>query len=223
LSTPQAQAPGAARRRFEATDLVSLLIVGVSAGLLWLKPATVYRCAPQAPGLARCEISERLLGLVPLRSRAFEGIARVTFGEHTQQSTSLDSQGRTRTTSTDVEELALLDAQARVLWRRSESHLLGASLADLAGELELLVSGESAEPFARWHQPWPVLLITSLFLLLGASHLATRLGLVLIQAGWLPAGAHAIVYWGPTLALLLLLGAAWGVAWVGADPPAWLA
>ena len=203
-------------------DVASLGLLVVALLFLWLEPTTVYRCAPRGEGSAQCLISERGLGLVPLAERTLVGITRASYGRHTEQSESRNSDGRTRTTRTTVEDLVFLDAQQRELWKASESHLLGASLEDLARRVEELVSGEDPKPFVRWYVPWPVLLLATPFVLIAASHLPTRVALCLRRRGLIPNPLYQVLYWTPMLAIGALLPFAWVVAFLGASPPAWL-
>lgn len=203
-------------------DVVSLGLLVVALLLLWLQPTTVYRCAPQGEGSAQCLISERGLGMVPLGERTLVGITQASYRSHTEQSESHGSDGRTRTTRTTVEDLVFLDAQQRELWKASESHLLGASLEDLARRVEGLVSGEDPTPFVLWYVPWPVLLLATPFVLIAASHLPTRVAWSLRSRGLIPNALYQVLYWTPTLAVGALLVFAWVVAFLGANPPTWL-
>ena len=60
--------------------IVAWVLLIVASGLLWLKPMALYRCAPQSEGLAQCVVSDRILGVVPLRSRSIQGIAAASVG-----------------------------------------------------------------------------------------------------------------------------------------------
>jgi hypothetical protein len=204
-------------------DRVSLLLVAVSLGALWLEPSTVYRCAPDGEGLARCEISGRALGLAPLRRAELRGIAAAVHDSRVESHETVDSKGRQKTKHQRVETLTFRDAAGRELWSASKSMLLGATMTDLQQEVEALAQGESRRPFLRCQAVWPVLLIASLFLLIGGSHLGTRLGQALMARGVLPPAAGPLAYWGPTVAIVVLLAFAWASAAFGARPPALLA
>ncbi|HXT22138.1 MAG TPA: hypothetical protein VN923_15400, partial [Thermoanaerobaculia bacterium] len=182
-----------------------------------------FACVPQAGGAVRCEISTRLLGMVPLGQRTVPGIAHASYGTHTETSEVRDDANRRREIATRVEGLVLSDAAGNDLWSSSESHLLGASLADLASGIESLVAGASATPFVAWYVPWPPLLLATLFLLIATSHLGTLASLALHRRGLLGGVSHGVAYWLPTLLVAGALALAWLVALAGAHPPRWLA
>jgi hypothetical protein len=201
--------------------VVSCVLLLVAGGLLWLKPATIYRCVPQGEGLVSCVVSERLLGFIPLKSRTIDGIAGATRGTHRQTSDSQDSKERKRTRT--VEDLALTAADGHELLRASENHLLGASLADLASRLQVILSGYTAEPVVLWNAAWPVLLIATPFALIAVSQLSALLGLWLSNHDIIsPALYRVAFYWAPSIVMLLVFAAAWVFAYLGGQPPEWL-
>ena len=210
-------------RRIGVTDVASLVLLAVAAAGLWWQPTRVFACAPQAAGLARCDVSTRLLGLVPLGHRTIAGIARAGYGTETAISELRDATtNRPRALETRIEALLLADAEGHELWRSAESHLLGASLDDVAGGIEALTGDETAAPFVAWYVPWPVLLLCSLFLLIATSHLGTSASLALRRRGLLGGVSYGLAYWLPTLVVAGVLAVAWLVALAGAHPPRWL-
>jgi hypothetical protein len=203
--------------------VVSLVLLAVALAGLWWQPTRVFACAPQAEGLARCDVSRRLLGLVPMGRRTIAGIGHAGYGTRTEVSELRDATtNRRRELATRVEGLLLADAEGRELWSSVESHLLGASLADVASGVEAVLAGESATPFVAWYVPWPLLLLCTLFLLIATSHLGTLASLALHRRGLLGGVSHGLAYWLPTLVVAGVLAAAWLVALAGADPPRWL-
>ena len=208
-------------RRLGPTDAVSVLLLAVALGALWLAPTRAFRCTAQPPGQARCEISRRLLGLVPIAKETIPGIARAEVTSWVERSEVQNAGERPRQVSTRVEGLLLADADGDALWRAAESHLAGASLADVAQEVEAVVAGASPDGFVRWSTPWPVLLLATPFLLIATSHLTGRLALALRARGVLAGSAYQLAYWLPTLLVATLLAVAWLVALAGANPPPW--
>jgi hypothetical protein len=224
-STPVvAPAPAAARRRGPAvTDVASVVLLAIALATLWWSPTHVFRCVAEAGGLARCEVSTRLLGLVPLGHRTVSGIAHAGYGTDVVTSEVRDTTDRRRLITTRVEGLLLSDAAGKDLWWSAESHLLGASLGDVASAIASLLAGESATPFVAWYVPWPPLLLATLFLLIATSHLGTIASLALRRRGWLGGVSYGLAYWLPTLLVTGVLALAWLVALAGAHPPRWLA
>ena len=171
----------------------------------------------------RCDVSARLLGLVPLGRRTIAGIAHAGYGTETATSELRDpTTSRPRRLTTRIEGLLLVDAAGRELWSSFESHLLGASLEEVASGIESLIGDATAAPFVAWYVPWPVLLLASLFLLIATSHLGTSASLTLRRRGLLGGVSYGLAYWLPTLVVVVVLVAAWLIAFVGAHPPRWL-
>lgn len=203
--------------------IASLVLLAVAIAGLWWQPTRVFACAPQGDGLARCDMSARLLGLVPLGGRTIAGIAHAGYGTRTEISDVRDpTTNRRRELETRVEGLLLADAESRELWSSVESHLLGASLAEVASGIESLIGNGAAAPFVAWYVPWPVLLLATLFLLVATSHLGTLASLALRRRGLLGGVSYGIAYWLPTLVVAGVLALAWLVALAGASPPRWL-
>jgi hypothetical protein len=202
--------------------IMSLVLLAAALAFLWFKPTTVYQCRPQEAGVLTCTISERVFGLVPIRSRTIAGIAHVQYGSHVEQSESREN-GNVRRSSTTVEAVSFRNASDTELWEESDSHLMGASLKQLAEAAEAR-TGESAEasPFVLWNLPWPILLLATPFLLLPASHLPATFAVWLRNRGLASAAVYQALYWGPTWAVLLLLAVGWGVNALGGQPPSWL-
>ena len=210
-------------RRIGVTDVASLVLLAVAAAGLWWQPTRVFACAPQAAGLARCDVSTRLLGLVPLGGRTIAGIAHAGYGTRTEISEVRDpTTNRRRVLETRVEGLLLADAAGGELWSSMESHLLGASLAEVASGIESLIGDGAAAPFVAWYVPWPVLLLVTPFLLIATSHLGTSASLALRRRGLLGGVSYGLAYWLPTLVVAGMLAVAWLVALAGAHPPRWL-
>jgi hypothetical protein len=220
----QVQAPATtpSPRRVAATDLVSVLMLLVALAALWWRPLRVVACEPQAAGLARCTVAERVLGLLPVSARTIDGVAHAELATWTEASEVRDGRDRPRELRTPVEGLVLSAAGGAPLWRSSERHLIGASLGDVAGALQQLLAGETRGGFARWYVPWPVLLLASLFLLLSVSHLGTLVALALRRRGILSEPSYRLAYWLPSAVVVALLAVAWLVALAGAAPPRWL-
>ncbi|HET9767827.1 MAG TPA: hypothetical protein VFS60_13310 [Thermoanaerobaculia bacterium] len=214
---------GGALNRIGVTDVVSFVLLAVAVAGLWWQPTRVFACAPQSGGLARCEVSARLLGLVPLGHRTIAGIAHAGYGTQTAISELRDATtNRPHQLETRIERLLLADAEGRELWSSVESHLLGASLPDVASGIESLMGDEAAAPFLAWYVPWPVLLLCTLFLLIASSHLGTQASLALRRRGLLVGVSYGVAYWLPTLLVAGVLAVAWLVALAGANPPRWL-
>lgn len=212
-----------ARKRIGLTDVASFVLLAVAIAGLWWQPTRVFACAPQSDGLVRCDISARLLGLVPLGRSTVAGIAHAKLGTWTEKSEVRDTTAnRARELATRVEGLVLADADGRELWSSSESHLLGASLEDVASGIESRIGDEAAAPFVAWYVPWPVLLLCTLFLLIATSHLGTSASLALRSRGLLGGVSYGLAYWLPTLVVAGVLAVAWLVALAGASPPRWL-
>jgi len=208
-------------RSFGVPQLVLMLLLAVGLAASWLKPLRAFRCSAQGQGRAQCVVAERLLGVFPLREQVLEGIAGTQSGAHTTTSESRDDQGRTRTLTTRVDELAFKDAAGRVLWSSEESHLIGAAQQQLATEVAALAAGERSDVIVRVQAVWVVLLLGTLFCLIGVSSLGTELGLLLRDRGLIPQSVHvAVFHWGAFVVPLLLFGLAWALAGLGADPPA---
>lgn len=210
-------------RRFDPIDFISVLLLAAAIGTLWLKPFTVFRCGVETEGQAQCTISERLLLVAPLRTEHLRHLTDAGYAEHTETSESTDSEGKHHTTETTVEDLSLSDAQGSTVWRTSESYLIGASLQNVGDRVQSLIRGASSAPFVRWHTAWPVLLIATLFGLIGAIHLMARLGGALVGWGVISPVLERLAFErAPGVFLLLLFASAWVVALLGGDPPATL-
>jgi hypothetical protein len=209
-------------RGVNPATIASIALLGVILPLLWFKPTRVYQCRPQEAGVLTCTIAERAFGLVPLRTRTVAGIVHAEYNSHTEQSESMEN-GKVRRSSTTVEALSFTDANNAELWAESGSHLLGASLQQLAEAVEAR-TGEVAQasPFVLWNVSWPILLLATFFLLLPASHLPATFAGWLRDRGLAPAAVYQALYWGPSGGVLLLLVAAWGVGALGGQPPSWL-
>ena len=161
---------------------------------------------------------------MPLGRRTIAGIAHAGYGTQTAISELRDpTTNRRSQLETRIEGLLLVDAKGRELWSSIESHLLGASLGDVASGIESLIVDETAAPFVAWYVPWPVLLLASLFLLIATSHLGTLATLALRRRGLLGGLSYGLAYWLPTLVVAGVLAVAWLVALAGAHPPRWLA
>jgi hypothetical protein len=207
---------------FGTPELALLLLLVVGLGLTWFKPVRAFRCATQGGGLARCAISERLFGLIPVRTQDVPDIAKASTSHRTTTSESREG-GRTRTTTTHIYDLSFVDAQGRELWSASESHLLGASLDQVGANVEQVASGELSGEIARVQAVWPALLAGTLFVTIAASALGSKLGLELRNRGSIPQALYQFVfYWGTLLVPVALYGAAWVLALLGKDPPAFL-
>ncbi len=194
-------------------ELVVLLLLAAGLALTWFKPVRAFRCAAQGGGLARCTVSERALA----------GIAKASASHHTTTGETREG-GRTHRVTTLVSDLSLLDAEGRVLWSASESHLIGASLEQVGAEVEQLAAGELSGEVLRVQAVWPALLFASLFVTIATSGLWSKLGLELRNRGWIPQLVlQAVFYWGGLLVPVVLYGAAWVLALLGKDPPAALA
>lgn len=213
----------AGRRGLAVTDIASVVLLAIALAALWWRPTHAFRCVPQPGGLVRCEVSTRLLGLVPVGHRTVAGIAHAGYGTNFVTSEVRDTTSPEREITTRVEGLLLSDAAGNDLWWSAESYLLGASLGDVASGVTSLLAGESTTPFVAWYVPWPPLLLASLFLLIATSHLGTLGSLALSRRGLLGGVSHRLAYWLPTLAVVGVLGLTWLVALLGADPPPWLA
>ena len=205
------------------TDVASVVLLAIALAMLWWRPTQAFRCAPQAGGLASCEVSTRLVGLVPLGHRTVAGIAHAGYGTDFVTSEVRDTTDRRRVITTRVEGLLLSDAAGNDLWWSAESHLLGASLGDIASGIASLLAGASTTPFVAWYVPWPPLLLATLFLLIATSHLGTLGALALSRRGLLGGISYGLAYWLPTLLVAGVLALAWLVALAGAHPPRWLA
>ena len=210
------------RKRIGVTDVVSFVLFAVGIAGLWWQPTRVFACAPQPGGVARCDVSARLLGLVPLRHRTVAGIAHAGYETRSETTELREPSNRTRQVTARVEGLVLSDVDGHALWSSSERHLLGASLADVATGIESLIGEGAAPPFVAWYVPWPVLLLCTLFLLIATSHLGTSASLALHRRGLLGGVSYGLAYWLPTLVVAGVLGVAWLVALAGANPPRWL-
>jgi hypothetical protein len=201
-------------------DYVSLLLLVVGLGVLWLAPFTVFRCAAEGSGRAQCVISERLLGALSLGEQRLAHLTGATYDSHTERSDSQDSSGRRSTTKTKVEVLSLVDADGREAWRASRSLLVGASLQAVAEQIRLRIEDKSAPPFARWHIAWPALLLATLFVLIGATHLLARTGRALADRGAVSEAVARLAFSrAPGLVLLVVFATAWVVALLGGNPP----
>src|SRR5262245_60278614 len=97
---------------FGVPEVALLLMLTVGAALTWFKPVRAFRCAGQGGGVVGSADSARLCGLWPLSERALAGIARASTSHHTTTSESQEG-AQTRTVTTRVSELTLLDADNR--------------------------------------------------------------------------------------------------------------
>ena len=209
---------------FGLAEAAMLLMLAVALGLMWFKPVRVFRCEAQGAGLARCVVTERMFGLIPVRQTSVDGIASTSTSQRSSTSESRDDDGVTRTRTTRISELTFAGADGGELWSASESHLLGARLEQIATEVDELKSGEKAGRIVRVQGIWPVLLASSLFLTFTMSPLGSKLGLELRNRGVIPESAYkALFYWGTLFFPLLLSGIAWGLVLLGKNPPAALA
>jgi hypothetical protein len=80
-------------RAFGIAELMLLLMLTVALALMWFKPVRVFRCESQGTGLARCVVTERLFGLVPLRQSTVLGIADASTSQSSSTNQSRDSDG----------------------------------------------------------------------------------------------------------------------------------
>ncbi len=209
------------RRGFGVPQAALLLVLAAGLAGIWFKPLRVFRCAQSAPGRAECLVTERVLGLLPVRQQTVRGIATAEAGSHVTSSESREDKGRTRTVTTRVEELAFKDPEGGVLWSASESHLIGASLETLAVDVAALASEPDAPALVRVNAVWPVLLLGTLFVTIAASALASELGVWLRDRGLIPQALYMLAfYWGALLVPVALFGFAWLLAFLGGGPPA---
>jgi hypothetical protein len=200
--------------------IAAFLAVGLIAA--WVKPVRVFRCAPQAAGLAQCLVSERVFGVFPVREQAVAGIAKAQTSSYDVTSESQED-GRTTTSTTRLEELVLLDASENRLWSAAEQRMLGASAEQLGTDLTAVVSGQRTGPLLRIQVCWPVLLITCFFVLISFGPLVSQIGLALHDRGLIPYGMHRWIFGrGAFLLSVALCSVPWGMALLGSDPPALL-
>lgn len=195
----------------------------VGAALLVFKPHRLFFCEAGGGKVASCRISERVLGLFPVRAEIVGAIATTETSTETTTHESRQSDGRRRTTTTRIGELSFIDAQGATQWSASDSHLVGATMDRVAGRVDELISGESLSPIVLIQAVWPALLAGTLFGVIGASGLGSALGLLLRDRGLIPEHAYrSVFYWGTLLIPTLLAAAAWVIALLGSDPPGWL-
>jgi hypothetical protein len=211
------------RTRFGFRELVVIAFLAIALGAQWLKPVRMFRCAPQAPGLAQCLVADRMLGVVRRRDQVVSGIASSN-AKSAEISAARDRDGQMTATAKRVEEIALYAADGTNLWSASEESPIGASLEQVDADVKAIVAGERKHPALRIQAFWPVLLLSTVFLLFSLNPLIEWVGAVLRDWEVIPYGVYRIVFlWGGFLLTLALGAAAWALVLLGSDPPALVA
>ena len=200
-----------------------IAFLAIALGAQWLKPVRMFRCAPQAPGLAQCLVADRMLGVVRRRDQVVSGIASSN-AKSSEISLGRDRQGQVTSTATRVEEIALYAADGTNLWSVSEENLIGASLEQVDADVKAIVAGERKRPALRIQAFWPVLLLSTFFLLFSLNPLIEWVGAVLRDWDVIPYGVYRIAFlWGGFLLTLALSTVGWILVLLGSDPPALMA
>jgi hypothetical protein len=211
------------RTRFGFRELVVIAFLAISLGAQWLKPVRMFRCAPQAPGLAQCLVADRMLGVVRRRDQVVSGIASSN-AKSAEISLERDRQGQITSTATRAEEIALYAADGTNLWSASEESLIGASLEQVDADVKAIVAGERKRPALRIQAFWPVLLLSTFLLLFSLNPLIEWVGAVLRDWDVIPYGVYRIAFlWGGFLLTLALSTVGWILVLLGSDPPALMA
>jgi hypothetical protein len=60
---------------FGFREVLLLLFLGIGLSTQWFWPVRLFRCAPQASGLAQCVVADRMFGVFPRADRVVAGIA----------------------------------------------------------------------------------------------------------------------------------------------------
>jgi len=209
---------------FGFREVALLLFLGIGVGAQWLKPVRMFRCAPQASGLAQCAVADRMFGVVPRADRVVAGIAKTKVEYSVKGGVTRESDGRTTTWTTDVEKLSLFGPDDRELWSASEDHVIGASPAELGADINAIASGARNEPVVRIQAFWPVLFFSSFCVVFVFGPIVSHIGKALRDRGLIPQAMYRLVFkWSGLLLSLALCGLAWGLALLGSDPPALVA
>lgn len=204
--------------------LVSLLLVAVAVAVSLFAPGTFYAFAPAKDGGVRCVVRSRVLGLVPAGSEVLSAVESAEGDSTVTSQTSRDESGRTRSHRVTVRTIRLLDARGSTVHEKRVQYPIGMDPEAVAPAIAALARGERREPLVRWIFVWPALLVATLF---GAVGLAMTWQLLGASARLSESAALRALF-GPAvtgplrLLLLAAIVAAWGIAFVGDAPPAWL-
>ena len=195
-----------------------LLCLGLCVSAQWFKPVRMFRCAPQASGLAQCVVADRIFGVVPRADRLVAGIAKTDVESSVEGGETHESNGRT----TPVEKLSLFDPDDRELWSSaSQDYWIGASPAEVGADIQAITSGARHEPVVRIQAFWPALFFSSLGVMLFFRALVSQIGMALRDRGLIRQATYRrAFFWGGLLLSLALCALEWGVALLGRDPPA---
>ena len=206
---------------FGGSGVALLLFLGLCVSAQWFKPVRMFRCAPQASGLAQCVVADRMFGMVPRADRVVAGIAKTDVESSVEGGETRESNGRTTTWSTPVEKLSLFDPDDRELWSASEDYWIGASPAEVGADIRALTSGARHEPVVRIQAYWPALFFSSLGVMLFFRALVSQIGMALRDRGLIRQATYRrAFFWGGLLLSLALCALEWGLALLGRDPPA---
>jgi hypothetical protein len=204
--------------------LVSLLLLAVGAGVAFFAPGAFYSFAPERPGTVRCVVRSRVLGLLPAGSEVHAAVESAEGASGVTSESVRQSSGRTKSHRVTVRTLRLRDAGGSTVHERTVQYPIGMDPEEVAPAVAALARGESREPFVRWVFVWPALLVATLFGYLGFEMAWQTLG----ASARLSDAAALRFLFGPVVTvplralLLAAFVAAWGIAFVGGVPPAWL-